>query len=255
MYLYSWNINGIRAAVSKGLERWMEATYPDLLCLQETRADPVALPESMRRPAAYHSYWSPVAKQGYGGVATLCREPATGRRSGLGTPGFDDEGRVLVTNHGDITLYNVYFPNGKASPNRLAYKLAFYAAFLERVDADLQSGRCVLFCGDVNTAHHPIDLARPAPNARRSGFLPEERAWLDRWEAHGWVDTFRHLHPDCRGAYTWWDQRTGARSRNVGWRLDYCFIHQRHLGRVVGAGIAAEVTGSDHCPIWLELAD
>jgi exodeoxyribonuclease-3 len=255
MRLYSWNINGVRAAIRKGLDHWLAATRPDVLCLQETRVDPAAVPDSQRHLAGYSSYWAPLPKPGYGGVATFCRRPAAAWRAGLGVPGFDDEGRVVITDVGDVSLYNVYFPNGKASPARLAYKLAFSAAFLEHVDARVAAGDCVLFCGDVNTAHRSIDLARPRENARRSGFLPEERAWLDRWIDHGWVDTFRHLHPTTEGAYTWWDMRTHARARNVGWRLDYCFVHERYVDRVRDAGIAADVAGSDHCPIWLELAD
>lgn len=255
MRLYSWNINGIRAAANKGLERWLKTTQPDALFLQETRADQASLPDPLRHIGGYHGYWAPLRKQGYGGVATFCRQPASAWRVGLGAARFDDEDRVLITQIGDVSLYNVYFPNGKASAARLAYKLAFYAAFLDHIDAQVAEGRCIIFCGDVNTAHKPIDLARPAENARRSGFLPEERAWLDRWIDHGWVDTFRHMHPTAEGAYSWWDMRTHARARNVGWRLDYCFIHKSCVERVRDAGIATDATGSDHCPIWLEIAD
>jgi len=255
MRLYSWNINGVRAAVRKGLERWVAATGPDILCLQETRADPGSLPVDVRGMAGYYGYWAPVPRKGFSGVATLCRTEPSSTWIGLNVPEFNDEHRVLVTEIGDVRVYNVYFPNGKASAARLEYKLAFYEAFLKRIDADFRAGKCVVFGGDVNTAHQPIDLARPRENARRSGFLPEERAWLDQWAEHGWIDTYRHLHPTAVGAYTWWDMRTNARARNVGWRLDYWFIHRHYLHRVVDAGIAADVTGSDHCPIWLELTD
>jgi exodeoxyribonuclease-3 len=255
MRIYSWNINGIRAAIGKGLAAWVEAAQPDVLCLQETRADRANLPDITRLLGGYESYWAPLRRPGHSGVATFCLQPATAWRTGLESSGFDDEGRVLITDVGDVSIYNVYFPNGRASAERLAYKLAFYDAFLSHIDADVSSGRTVIFCGDVNTAHQAIDIARPVENAKRSGFLPEERAWINCCEDHGWVDTFRHFYPDAAGAYTWWDQRTGARARNVGWRLDYCFIHQRDLGRMKGAGIAADVNGSDHCPVWLELAD
>jgi exodeoxyribonuclease-3 len=253
MRIDSWNVNGVRAAVRKGLNDWLNATRPDVLCLQETRLDPSDAPDRLRHLAGYHGYWAPLRRKGYGGVATFCRQPADAWRVGLGRQGFDDEGRVVVTEVGDLSRYNVYFPNGKASAARLAYKLAFYATFLDAIDAWHRSGRCVVFCGDVNTAHRSIDLARPAANAQSSGFLPEERAWLDRWSAHGWIDTFRHLHPDAAGAYTWWDPRTNARARNVGWRLDYCFLHRTHLARLVAAGVAADMAGSDHCPIWIEV--
>jgi exodeoxyribonuclease-3 len=255
MRLYSWNVNGLRAAVSKGLPGWLASLQPDVLCLQETRCGPDDLPEELRRIAGYHSTWAPATRQGYSGVVTFSRLPPVAWRAGLGIARFDAEGRVLATDLGGLELYNVYCPNGRRGPDRLAYKLAFYAAFLEHVDARAAAGRAVVFGGDVNTAHRPMDLARPSENARSSGFLPEERAWLDRWREHGWVDTFRLCHPEVRGAYTWWDQRTGPRARNAGWRLDYIFVHEHLVRRVGAAGIAPEVPGSDHCPVWLELAD
>jgi exodeoxyribonuclease-3 len=201
----------------------------------------------------YSSYWAAADRAGYSGVATFCREPSYGWTAGLGVERFDTEGRVLITDLGEFDLYNVYFPNGKASPERLAYKLDFYAAFLDHIDARAQAGSPIVFCGDVNTAHRPIDLARPKANEKFSGFLPEERACLDRWEAHGWIDCFRSLHPDARDAYTWWSTRTNARSHNVGWRLDYVFVHVSLLDHVKDAGICPDVLGSDHCPVWLEL--
>jgi exodeoxyribonuclease-3 len=253
MRIYSWNVNGVRAVANKGLEHWLDTTRPDVLCLQETRAEAAVVPESLRHLAGYESYWSPLPKLGYSGVATFCRQPASAWQAGIGLPDFDDEHRVLITVVGDLSIYNVYFPNGRSSAVRLAYKLAFYDAFLAHIDAATAAGRRLLFCGDVNTAHRPIDLARPAANSQTSGFLPAERAWIDRCLAHGWVDTFRHLHPETKGAYTWWLTRAHARERNIGWRLDYCFIHQRDVPRLRGAGIAANVMGSDHCPIWVEL--
>ncbi|MEW5791174.1 MAG: exodeoxyribonuclease III [Pseudomonadota bacterium] len=255
MRLYSWNINGIRAAEKKGLLDWLTQTAPDVLCLQETKADPMELSDGLLRPDGYRSYWAVAEKKGYSGVATYCKSAPVAWRVGLSIERFDREGRVLVTDHGDFELYNVYFPNGKASPDRLAYKLDFYAAFLEHIDARVQAGKQVIFCGDVNTAHQPVDLARPRENEKISGFLPEERAHLDKWLAHGWVDVFRHLHPDARDAYTWWSLRTNARARNVGWRIDYFFVHQSLLPRVKDTGIAADVMGADHCPLWLELHD
>jgi exodeoxyribonuclease-3 len=254
--LYSWNINGVRAAASRGLLTWLAAEQPDVLCLQETRATPNDLPPAIVTPVDYRSYWAVAQQRGYSGVATYTRLPVHCWHAGLDMARFDGEGRVLVTQVGDIELYNVYFPNGKASPARLAYKLDFYAAFLAHIDARARAGKAVLFCGDVNTAHQPIDLARPTENATASGFLPEERAWLDRWVAHGWCDSFRLLHPTACGAYTWWSPRTAARDRNIGWRLDYLFVHERLVTRVRAAGIAADVrlAGVDHCPVWLELA-
>jgi exodeoxyribonuclease-3 len=252
MRLYSWNVNGWRAARKKGLADWVARSRPDALCVQESKADPAQLPGDEARLAGYDGLWAVAARSGYSGVATFCRAPCRHRQAGLGIPRFDVEGRVVVTDCGDFDLYNVYFPNGKSSPERLAYKLDFYAAFLDHINGRVAAGRPVVFCGDVNTAHHPIDLARPKENARISGFLPEERAWLDQWEAAGWVDSFRHLYPE-RVEYSWWSQRTNARARNVGWRLDYFWVHRNLLGRVRDAGIATEVMGADHCPVWLEI--
>ena len=253
MRLVSWNVNGIRASLRKGLEDWVETTQPDLLCLQETKAHPDQLTESARNLCGRQSHWASAQRAGYSGVATFSRDSVSHAQAGIGIERFDAEGRVIRTDVANLSIYNVYFPNGKASPERLAYKYDFYDAFLAHIDAEARSGRNVIFCGDVNTAHHAIDLARPKENAKVSGFLPEERARLDRWEAHGWVDSFRALNGDVLEAYTWWDQKTRARERHVGWRIDYFFVHASVLPRVTGAGILADVLGSDHCPIWLDL--
>lgn len=254
MRLYSWNVNGLRATLKKGLREWVAGAQPHCLCLQETKVDPATLSLEERELPGYEGVWATATRPGYSGVASFCRAPCGKGRAGLGIARFDAEGRVVVTDCGDFDLYNVYFPNGKGSLERLAYKLDFYDAFLEHINARVKAGRAVVFCGDVNTAHNPIDLARPKENEKISGFLPEERAWLDRWEREGWVDTFRHLYPD-RVGYSWWSLRTNARARNVGWRLDYFYAHESLLPRVKDAGIATEVMGADHCPVWLELAD
>ncbi len=203
-------------------------------------------------PAGYRSYWAPAVRRGYSGVATFTRRRAE-IAVGIGLEHFDVEGRVLMTRIGDLDIYNVYFPKGVTGSPRLQYKLDFYEAFIAHVDREVAAGRNVVFCGDVNTAHRPADLARPKDNLRTSGFLPEERAHLDDWQRRGWVDTFRYLHPDVTGAYSWWTNRTGARERNIGWRIDYVYLHERLLPRLRGAGIAPQVMGSDHCPVWAEL--
>ena len=255
MRLYSWNVNGIRAAFKRGSLDWILRERPDVVCLQETRALVGQLPKELTQPGGYSSYSACAERAGYSGVTTYSRTPACSWRAKLGVEPGDGEGRLLRTDHGWFDLYNVYFPNGKASAERLAYKLRFYRRFLAHVDRRARAGRPIVFCGDTNTAHRPIDLARPKENETVSGFLPEERAWLDRWLDHGWVDVFRHLHPDERDAYTWWSTRTNARARNVGWRLDYFFVHETLLGRVRGAGIRADIMGSDHCPVWIDLED
>ena len=253
MRIVSWNINGVRAAMRKGLETWLAQAQPDILCLQETRLDAAAVPAELRAVSGYHTFWSPLRRPGYGGVATFSRQEPLAWQVGLGLPDFDDEERVLITEFPAFALYNVYFPNGRSSPARLAYKLAFYEAFQRHVAAGREWRRCLIVCGDVNTAHQDLDIAHPQRHRQESGFLPEERAWLDRFLADGWVDTFSHFHPQEPGAYTWWNQRARARERNVGWRLDYSFVPERCLGQVIDAGISPEIPGSDHCPIWLDV--
>jgi len=253
MRIVSWNVNGIRAVARKGFFEWLEQTRPDVLCVQETKADPAALGDDILVPLGYHSYWAVADKKGYSGVATFCRGEPRAHRIGLGIPRFDSEGRVVVTDLGAFELYNVYFPNGGRGPERVAYKIEFYEAFLNQVHERIAAGKPVIFCGDVNTAHQEIDLARPKENSKVSGFLPEERACLDHWLAQGWVDTYRHFYPDARDAYTYWDQRFNARARNVGWRIDYFFLKQEHMSAVQGVGITPDIMGSDHCPIWLEI--
>ncbi|MBI2761821.1 MAG: exodeoxyribonuclease III [Chloroflexi bacterium] len=255
MRLVSWNVNGIRAAVGKGLLDWMQSSGADAVCLQETKANADVLPNGVLYPPEYQSYWATCEKKGYSGVATYTRGPVNNWVAGFGVERFDCEGRVVVTDMGDFDLYNIYFPNGQRGGERLTYKLEFYDAFLDHVNAKVAGGRPVIFCGDVNTAHREIDLARPKENRKTSGFMPVECAVLDRWLEHGWVDSFRHLYPDTREAYSWWDQRVGARARNVGWRIDYFFVHESLISRVKDAGISPDVMGSDHCPVWLELGD
>ncbi|MGC9238198.1 MAG: exodeoxyribonuclease III [Acidithiobacillus sp.] len=252
MRLYSWNVNGWRAALRHGLRDWVATTPMDVLCVQETKVQAQQLDADEGRLPGFESLWAEAQRPGYSGVATFFRAPCKALRSGIGRADFDAEGRVVVTDCGDFDLYNVYFPNGKKDAQRLAFKLEFYAFFLEQVLAVVRRGRPVIFCGDVNTAHTPQDLARPEANRKVSGFLPEERAWLDRWQDAGFVDSFRHLHPEAR-TYSWWSLRSGARERDVGWRLDYFWVHESLLGRLKGAGIATEVRGADHCPVWLDL--
>lgn len=253
MRLVSWNINGIRAAAKRGFADWVKATAPDLLCLQETKAHPEQLSEELTAIPGYQSWWCAGERKGYSGVGIYSRiaPRAVGRGFGL-APGFDAEGRILVQDYPDFMLLNIYFPNGQRDPERLRYKLAFYEATLAFCEARRQEGRELVICGDYNTAHEPIDLARPKENEQHSGFLRIERDWLDRWEAHGYIDTFRRQYPD-RVAYTWWDTITRARERNVGWRIDYFYVTPGLWPRVKDTLLLNEVMGSDHCPVALEL--
>ena len=252
--LLSWNVNGVRAAYRKGFLEWLEQAQPDILCLQETRAEPEQLSWDLRQPLDYHSYWNPsIRKRGYSGTGILTRSEPLDVEFGLGVPEFDQEGRTVIAHYPDFTLVNCYFPNGSRDHKRVPFKLAFYDVFLERMEGLRTEGKQVIFCGDVNTAHQEIDLTHPRTNRKTTGFLPEERAWLDQVVATGYVDTFRQFHPDLPEQYTWWSVPTRARERNVGWRIDYFYAAQEMMFRVTDAFIQPEVMGSDHCPVGIKL--
>lgn len=251
MRIVSWNVNGIRAVERKGSLEWLREEQPDVVCLQETKAHPEQLSQNLLEPPGYHTYWHSAERKGYSGVATFSREPVV-TRSGLGVPEFDVEGRVLMSEHPGFLLLNVYVPQGGSGPERLDFKLRFYAALLENCDALHAAGRQLVLCGDLNTAHQEIDLAHPQDNEDVSGFMPVERAWIDRYLAHGLVDAFRAFHPEPE-QYTWWSYITRARSRNMGWRLDYFVVSEGLMPRVRDCSIRAEVMGSDHCPVVLDL--
>ncbi|MFP3898246.1 MAG: exodeoxyribonuclease III [Dehalococcoidia bacterium] len=247
-----WNVNGIRAAVRNGFLEWLHRESPDIMCIQETKANPGQLAEDVRNPSGYHAYWNYPERAGYSGVATLAREEPARVEYGFGIGRFDAEGRVIMSEHPHFTVFNVYFPNGKKDEARLRYKLDFYDAFLDFLEPLRLEGKRIIICGDFNTAHKEIDLARPKENQKVSGFLPVERAWLDKLVRHGYVDVFRHFNQEP-GHYTWWDLKSRARERNVGWRIDYFFVTENLLDLVSGAFIMPEVMGSDHCPVGITL--
>ena len=253
MELYSWNVNGVRAAQRKGFLEWLEHTAPDVLCLQETKAAPDQLDEALRNPSDYHTYWAAAERKGYSGVALFTKQEPLEVSLGLGIPEFDREGRTIVADFGAFVLITAYFPNGSRDHSRVPFKLSYCEAFLTFCNDLRAAGRSVVFCGDVNTAHREIDIARPKENQNSTGFLPEERAWIDRVLEAGYVDTFRARHPDQEGAYSWWAYWGGARDRNVGWRLDYFFVSEESMTGVREARIHPEVLGSDHCPVSLRL--
>ena len=251
--LLSWNVNGIRSVQKRGFREWLRRASPDVLCLQETKAQPEQLDAELKQPDGYQTYWNaPKERKGYAGVATFSKEKPRNVRYGFGSEKFDIEGRVIITDYPGFSLYNIYFPNGKASPERLQFKMDFYDAFLDFVEPLRKKGDRLVICGDVNTAHTAIDLARPKANEKISGFLPEERAWIDKFLSRGFVDTFRHFHkePD---QYSWWDIKTGARERNVGWRIDYFYVTKNLLPSLKSAFIMTDVMGSDHCPVGIAL--
>ncbi len=248
-----WNVNGIRAAARKGFFDWLHQESPDILCLQEIKAQPEQLTPEIQQPPGYYTGWNFPERKGYSGVATFSKEKPIEVSHGFGIDQFDIEGRVTITRYPQFTLFNVYFPNGKMSQERLKYKMGFYDAFLDFVDLIKARGGKVIVCGDFNTAHKEIDLARPKENENVSGFLPMERAWMDKFVAHGFVDAFRHFNKEPNH-YTWWSLRTRARERNIGWRLDYFFVSENLLDLVKEANILSDVTGSDHCPVEIRLS-
>lgn len=254
MRIISWNVNGLRAIHRK--DKWNQIfdLQPDIFCLQETKCTPEQLPEEVRSPAGFHSYFDhPKEKKGYSGVAIYSKIKPEKVQYEMGDPVLDTEGRLVAAYYKDFALINVYFPNGGGGPERLQYKLDFYARFLKFAQDVRKKHKNVIFCGDVNTAHAEIDLARPKENQTHTGFLPVERAWLDSVVKTGYVDTFRHFFPATTGAYTYWDQKTFARERNVGWRIDYFFSTPEILESIKETGIITDVFGSDHCPIYIDL--
>ena len=254
MKIISWNTNGIRATLRDDKFFPLLDTYkPDILALQETKADEAQIPENARNVPGYTAYFaSSTYKKGYSGVAVYTKEKPESVEYGLGVPRFDEQGRTLILHYKDFTFINCYFPNGGGAPEKLQYKLDFYDTFLSRV-TQIAKERPVLVTGDVNVAHEEIDLARPKENQKHVGFLPVERAWMDEFLSQGFTDVFRHYYPTKEGAYTYWDQFTRARDRNVGWRIDYFLASAKFLSRVTGTEILTDWYGSDHCPILLEV--
>ncbi|MDB5099878.1 MAG: exodeoxyribonuclease-3 [Cyanobacteria bacterium RYN_339] len=253
MQIVSWNVNGLRACERNGFTPWVEATRPDILCLQEVRAELDQLPEHCARPAGYHAHWNAAQKKGYSGVSTWCKDQPAGAVHGLSHPDFDSEGRVIVTEHDGFALYNIYFPNGSRDHSRVGFKLAFYEHLMATLAARLAKGDGLIVGGDFNTAHQDIDLANPRANAKTTGFLPEERAVLQRFLDLGFHDVFRERNPGAKGHYSWWSNRPGVREKNVGWRIDYFLVSHNLLDRVKDARYLPQVLGSDHCPVVLEL--
>ncbi|MDQ2933283.1 MAG: exodeoxyribonuclease III [bacterium] len=261
MRIISWNVNGIRANVKKGGFDWLLNQSADIFCVQETKCHPDQLEEGVRSPLGYYSYFDhSKGRKGYSGVAVFSKIKPERVEYGLGIEKVDQEGRFLALFFEKGTLgkdfpktvfLNIYFPNGGGGPERLTFKLEFYDEFLKYINNQKEKGYEVIFCGDVNTAHTAIDLARPKENEKNTGFLPIERAWVDQVVAAGYVDTFRALHPDVTGAYTYWDQKTFARERNVGWRIDYFFVTPILQKMVKKSAIMDTIIGSDHCPLEL----
>ncbi len=267
MKIISWNTNGLRATARQGNFDPLFSKYkPDILCLQETKCEAEQLPMEVRNVFGYTSYFShSKGRKGYSGVAIYTKVKPDKVEYGMGIKEFNTEGRLVVLYFGKgignksgklknkLILINGYYPNGGSGPERLEYKLRFYDAFLKFIDRKKKAGYSIIFTGDINTAHEEIDLARPKANQENTGFLPIERAWIDKVIEHGYVDTFRTLHPEVKDMYSYWDQKTASRDRNVGWRIDYFFVSSDIIKKVKKSFMLTDYLGSDHCPIVLEL--
>jgi exodeoxyribonuclease-3 len=251
--LISWNVNGIRAAIKKDIFKSFKQMDADIFAIQETKIQDEQLTDEMKNNSGNEAFWSHATiKKGYSGVCTYARIKPKRINYSIGTPEFDNEGRIVEMDFDDFIFFNVYFPNGQMSEERLQYKLDFYEKFFEYADAYQKQGRSIIISGDYNTAHHEIDLKNPKANENTSGFLRIERDWLDRIINSGYVDTFRYFYPDTV-KYSWWTYRFKARERNIGWRIDYFFVTKDVVdkGWVKAAFIDNDIFGSDHCPTGL----
>ena len=252
MKITTWNINGIRAAMGKDILAWVNDYQPDVLCLQEIKAKEDQIDIEQIKGIGYEPVFNPAERPGYSGTATLFKQSPLEVVKGLGKEIFDNEGRVIRTRFQDFELFNIYFPNGGRDNNRVPYKLDFYAYLLDLCDKMQTEGKEIIITGDFNTAHKEIDLKNPKANEKNTGFLPEERVWIDRYLEHGFIDAYRDLHPD-EESYTWWTYRFSARQKNIGWRLDYFLVTKGIMARTRDVVIHSEVMGSDHCPVTIIL--
>ncbi len=255
MRIFTWNVNGVRAAAQKGLIDWLIEESPDVLCLQETKAKEQDLDLFLTKPKGYDSYCHSAVKPGYSGVMTYFKSGKKPKKihEGIGIKKFDDEGRVLTTEFEKFVVINSYFPNSQREHERLPYKLSFCKEILKYCDGWRAKKKAVFLCGDYNIAHREIDLKNPKTNKNNAGFLPAERAWMDEFLKAGYVDIFRKRNPDLTDQYTWWSYRPGVRERNIGWRIDYICINEESQELVRSANIHPDVYGSDHCPVSVEL--
>ncbi|MDH4129795.1 MAG: exodeoxyribonuclease III [Spirochaetota bacterium] len=258
MKIISWNVNGIRAVAKKGFSDWLRKSGADIICLQETKAFFSQVENDLKCPEGYNSYWHNGKVPGYAGVVTYSKQKPININTSFDTEleVFKNDGRVVEIEFSSFILLNIYFPNGSPRSDgteMLSHKLKFYEVFLNYINKLRSNGKKIIILGDYNIAHTEIDIARPKENENSIGFLPIERAWITKIIDNGYIDVFRHFNPNIRDVYSWWSYRTKARERNIGWRLDYIFITPDLLNNTKSIGYQTEITGSDHCPVFIEL--
>jgi len=250
--IISYNLNGIRSALSKGFLEWIKAADPDILCVQELKAEPGQLDITLFENAGYHHYWHPAQKKGYSGVAIFTKQKPDHIEYGCGISHYDFEGRVIRADYGDVSVINVYHPSGSSGEERQAFKIKWLADFKEYIDLLKKERPKLIICGDYNICHQAIDIHNPKSNANSSGFLPEEREWMEQFMKSGFVDSFRHFNKEPHN-YSWWSFRANSRSKNLGWRIDYNLVSTNLQQQMKRAAILPEAKHSDHCPVLLEI--
>ncbi|MEN7547703.1 exodeoxyribonuclease III [Rapidithrix thailandica] len=252
MKIITYNVNGIRAAMKKGLVDWVKTENPDIFCLQEVKALPEQVDLEEFTQLGYTYYWFPAEKKGYSGVATFTKVPPVSSQYGMGIEKYDVEGRSVELQFDDFTLINTYFPSGTTGDIRQDFKYEFLDDYFEYIAEKKKTHNKLVLCGDVNICHKSIDIHNPVSNKNSSGFLPKEREWVSKFLESGFVDSFRHFNP-APHHYTWWSYRAGARKKNLGWRIDYFFVSQELTPQLSNCTILNEAVHSDHCPVALEM--
>ncbi|MGB3947843.1 MAG: exodeoxyribonuclease III [Bacteroidia bacterium] len=250
--IITYNVNGIRAAMTKGFTDWLKAANPDILCLQEIKAEQSQVDVAEFEKLGYHHYWYPAQKKGYSGVAILTKQKPDHIEYGCGITEYDAEGRVIRADYGDVSVISVYHPSGSSGEDRQAFKMVWLADFQKYVDSLKKKRQKLIISGDYNICHQAIDIHNPKSNANTSGFLPEEREWIDLFMKSGFIDSFRHFNKEPHN-YSWWSYRANARAKNLGWRIDYNLVSNNLLPNLKRAAILPEAKHSDHCPVLVEL--